>query len=157
MNFNHNGRNFRLSDIAKVTNSYADPPQPMFRFNGEPAIGLAISMVKNGDVLALGEHIEHRIEEITATCRSASTCTWSPTSPMSWKKRSANSPRACSRPLPSCSAVSFLALGWRPGIVVAIAIPLVLAITFVLMQFLGCRLAAHFAWRADHRTGPARR
>ena len=36
---------------------YVDPPAPMFRYNGQPAIGLAVSMAKNGDALALGEHI----------------------------------------------------------------------------------------------------
>ena len=44
INFRANGRFFRLSDIAKVRRAYVDPQQPMFRFNGRPAIGLGISM-----------------------------------------------------------------------------------------------------------------
>ena len=58
INFRANGRYFRLSDIAKVRRGYVDPPSPMFRYNGQPAIGLAVSMVQNGDALALGQHIK---------------------------------------------------------------------------------------------------
>ena len=57
INFQFNGRFFRLSDIAKVRRDYVDPQQPMFRYNGIPAIGLAISMTKNADALAFGEHV----------------------------------------------------------------------------------------------------
>src|SRR5476649_2114304 len=57
---------FRLSDIAKVQRGYADPQQPIFRYNGRSAIGLAISMRKNGDVLAFGEHIKERLAKATA-------------------------------------------------------------------------------------------
>src|SRR6476469_8604098 len=52
INFRFNGRFFRLSDIAKVQRAYADPQQPIFRYNGRSAVGLAVSMRKNGDVLA---------------------------------------------------------------------------------------------------------
>ena len=61
INFRFNGRFFRLSDIAKVQRGYADPQQPMFRYNGRAAVGLAISMRKNGDVLAFGEHLKDRL------------------------------------------------------------------------------------------------
>ena len=95
INFRSNGRFFRLSDIAEVKRAYVDPPQPMFRFNGEPAIGLAISMTAGGDALALGEHVKDaRRRADRATCPSASTCTWSPTSRMSSRRPSASSPRA---------------------------------------------------------------
>jgi multidrug efflux pump len=57
VNFRVNGRFFRLTDIAKVRRDYVDPQQTMFRYNGIPAIGLAISMRKNADVLAFGEHM----------------------------------------------------------------------------------------------------
>ena len=53
INFRFNGRFFRLSDIAKVQRGYADPQQPIFRYNGRDAIGLAVSMRKNGDVLGV--------------------------------------------------------------------------------------------------------
>jgi multidrug efflux pump len=66
VNFVANGRMIRLSDIAQVTRGYADPPQPLFRVNGVPAIGLAIAMRDGGDVLALGKNIERTMAEITA-------------------------------------------------------------------------------------------
>lgn len=49
------GRTFRLGDIAKITRSYADPPEPKMFYNGQPAIGLAVSMEKGGNILTLGE------------------------------------------------------------------------------------------------------
>ena len=66
VNFVANGRMIRLSDIAQVTRGYADLPQPLFRVNGKPAIGLAIAMRDGGDVLALGKNIERTMAEITA-------------------------------------------------------------------------------------------
>ena len=56
----------RLSDIAQVRRGFADPPQPMFRVNGQPAIGLAIAMRDGGDILALGKNITRTIAEVTA-------------------------------------------------------------------------------------------
>ena len=60
------GKFFRLADVAAIKEGYADPPQPMFRFNGEPAIGLAISMAQGGNILAFGEAIQHKMAAITA-------------------------------------------------------------------------------------------
>src|SRR5260370_19014472 len=66
VNFVVGGRILRLSDIAQVRRGYSDPPQPMFRVNGEPAIGLAIAMREGGDILALGKNIQRKVAEITA-------------------------------------------------------------------------------------------
>ena len=66
VNFNINNRLFRLADLAEVKRGYADPPQPLFRVNGKPAIGLALSMRDGGDVLALGKNIEQTMREFTA-------------------------------------------------------------------------------------------
>ncbi len=140
INFIHDGRNFRLSDIAKVTKSYADPPQPMFRFNGVSAIGLAISMVKNGDVLALGENIESRIEQITGDLPIGIDVHLVANQPHVVEEAVGEFTQSLFEAIGIVLAVSFLALGWRPGIVVAVAIPLVLAVTFVLMQLLGISL-----------------
>ena len=67
INFRANGRFFRLSDIAKVHRTYVDPQQPMFRYNGAPAVGLAISMAKSGNVLVFGEHMKERLTKLTAS------------------------------------------------------------------------------------------
>ena len=66
VNFVVGGRMLRLGDIAEVRRGYADPPQPMFRINGQPAIGLAIAMRDGGDILALGRNIKGAMAEITA-------------------------------------------------------------------------------------------
>lgn len=66
INFNVGGRVVRLTDIAEVVRGFADPPQPMFRVNGEAAIGLAIAMQPAGDILALGRHLRQAMAEIKA-------------------------------------------------------------------------------------------
>ena len=63
VNFAVGGRMLRLADIATVRRGYSDPPQPMFRVNGKPAIGLAIAMRDGGDILALGENITKVVDE----------------------------------------------------------------------------------------------
>ena len=60
------GRMLRLGDIAEVRRIYADPPQPMFRVNGKPAIGVAIAMRDGGDILTLGQNIQQTMADITA-------------------------------------------------------------------------------------------
>ncbi len=66
MTFAIDGRMLRLGDIAEIRRGYADPPQPSFRVNGQPAIGLAIAMREGGDILALGRNIEREMQAITA-------------------------------------------------------------------------------------------
>ena len=55
-----------FSDIAQVRRAYSDPPQPLFRVNGKPAIGLAIAMRDGGDILALGTNIKQSMAKIIA-------------------------------------------------------------------------------------------
>ena len=64
-NFAVGNRMLRLGDIAQVRRSFADPPQPLFRINGEPGIGLAIAMRDGGDILALGTNVKRVIAELT--------------------------------------------------------------------------------------------
>ena len=66
VNLRVSDRFFRLTDIGTITRGYADPPQPVFRFNGQPAIGLAVGMKANGDVLQFGEALKRRMAEIVA-------------------------------------------------------------------------------------------
>ena len=66
VNIASNGRLLRLGDIADVRRIYVDPPQPLFRVNGKPAIGLAIAMRDGGDILNLGRNIQRTMDEITA-------------------------------------------------------------------------------------------
>ena len=66
LNIASNGRLLRLSDIATVRRVFVDPPQPIFRINGRPGIGLAIAMRDGGDILALGQMICRTMTEVTA-------------------------------------------------------------------------------------------
>jgi multidrug efflux pump subunit AcrB len=140
VNFRVNGRFFRLSDIAKVRRDYVDPQQPMFRYNGTPAIGLAISMRKNADVLAFGEHIKERLAEVTADLPVGVEAHLVADQPKVVEEAVGEFIKTLIEAIVIVLGVSFVSLGWRPGIVVAIAIPLVLAITFMAMKLAGVSL-----------------
>ena len=58
VNIRVNDRFFRLADVATITRGYVDPPQPMFRFNGQPAIGIAIGMKANSNLIEFGEGLQ---------------------------------------------------------------------------------------------------
>src|SRR5262249_51233185 len=66
INIAANGRLLRLGDIADVRRIFVDPPQPMFRVNGKPAIGLGIAMRERGDILALGRNVQQTMDEMIA-------------------------------------------------------------------------------------------
>src|SRR6201993_2928113 len=140
INFRFNGRFFRLSDIAKVQRGYADPQQPMFRYNGRDAVGLAISMRKNGDVLAFGEHLKDRLAKGMDDLPAGIEPHLVPNQPEVVEEAVGEFIKTLIEAIVIVLGVSFLSLGWRPGIVVAIAIPLVLAITFVVMKLTGVGL-----------------
>ena len=140
VNFRHNGRFFRLSDIAKVTRSYVDPPQAQFRYNGQPAIGLAIAMAKSGDAETLGRNIKTRVAQLTNDFPIGIDAHLVADQPHVVHEAVGEFTKSLWEAIAIVLAVSFLALGWRPGVVVAIAIPLVLAITFAGMYLLGISL-----------------
>ena len=140
INFKVNDRYFRLSDIGKVRRGYVDPPSPMFRYNGEAAIGLAVSMVKNGDALALGEKLAKRMAEITNDLPIGIEPHLVADQPHVVEESVGEFIKTLIEAVAIVLGVSFLSLGFRPGIVVAIAIPLVLAATFVAMHLAGISL-----------------
>lgn len=140
VNFRFNGRFFRLSDIAKVQRGYADPQQPIFRFNGRDAIGLAVSMRKNGDVLAFGKRLNERLARMKADLPAGIDSHLVANQPEVVEEAVGEFIKTLIEAIAIVLAVSFLSLGWRPGIVVATAIPLVLAITFVVMKLAGVSL-----------------
>lgn len=140
INFKVGDRFFHLSDIASVRRGYVDPPAPMFRYNGDPAIGIAIAMTAGGDALALGENVERRVAELTADLPIGLDLHLVANQPHVVDEAVGEFTKALWEAIVIVLAVSFLALGLRPGIVVAVAIPLVLAVTFVLMDFAGISL-----------------
>jgi multidrug efflux pump len=138
-----NGNPFRLGDFATVTRGYTDPPRDKMRFNGKEVIGLGVSMEKGGDIIALGRSLDEMAARIQAKL------------PVGIElQRVANQPKAVSSSVNEflkvlaeavliVLAVSLISLGlhtkpWRidvrPGLVVALTIPLVLAATFLAMR-----------------------
>jgi multidrug efflux pump len=140
INFRFNDRFFRLSDVASVKRTYVDPAQPLFRFNGEPALGLALAMSTGGDVLALGRNVKERVAELTRDLPIGVDLHLVADQPQVVHEAVGEFTKSLMEAIAIVLAVSFLALGWRAGIVVAVAIPLVLAITFVAMKFAGISL-----------------
>jgi multidrug efflux pump len=140
INLHANGHYFRLDDIATVRRSFAEPEQPSFRFNGEPAVGIAVSMKAGGDALGLGEAIREKAAELTATLPIGLELGIVADQSHVVEESVGEFTKSLGEAVVIVLAVSFLALGLRPGIIVAIAIPLVLAITFTTMDYLGISL-----------------
>ena len=157
VNFLSNGRLIRLRDIAEVRRSFADPPQPMFRVNGRPAIGLAIAMRDGGDILALGRNVSREINEAIADLPLGIEPTLVSDQPAVVSTAIGEFMTSLWQAIAIIMAVSFVTLGFRAGAIVALSIPLTLAIVFPIMEALGDRSPAHFARRPDHRFGPPRR
>src|SRR6185312_2146680 len=134
VNFVVDGRIFRLSDIATVKRTYSDPPQPLFRFNGEPAVGLAISMRSGGDVLELGRNVELAMRSIIANLPVGIEPRLVAEQPRVVEAAVDDFMEALWEAIAIVLGVSFLSLGLRAGAVVAFSIPLVLAAVFVLME-----------------------
>ncbi len=136
-NISAGGRLVRLSDIATVTRGLADPPQPMFRVNGQPAIGLAISMRQGGDVLALGADIRAEMARIRATLPIGIEPVMVADQAQVVDSAIGDFTESLWQAIVIIMAVSFIALGVRAGLVVALAIPLTLAIVFGAMSVAG--------------------
>ena len=134
VNFVVDGRIFRLSDIATVRRGYADPPQPMFRYNGVPAIGLGIAMRSGGDVLALGRNISAVMRNVTSGLPVGIEPHLVAAQPEVVKIAVNDFMMALWEAIIIVLGVSFISLGMRAGAVVACSIPLVLAAVFVAMQ-----------------------
>lgn len=133
-NFVAGGRVLRLSDIAQIRRDYSDPPQPQFRVNGAPAIGLAIAMRDGGDILALGANIKQLMARVTADLPIG-------IEPFLIADQAVTVDGAISEFMTSLLqaiaiilVVSFISLGVRPGLIIALSIPLTLAIVFPIMQ-----------------------
>jgi multidrug efflux pump subunit AcrB len=133
-NFVVGGRLLRLRDIATVRRGYADPPQAMFRVNGKPAIGLAIAMRDGGDVLALGENVEAAVERITAELPIGISAVLVANQPQVVDTAISEFMESLWQAIAIILVVSFVALGVRAGLIVALSFPLTLALVFPIMQ-----------------------
>ena len=140
VNFVVNGRVIRLGDIATVRRAYGDPPQPMFRVNGQPAIGIAISMRDGGDVLALGRNIAAAMAAIRTDLPIGIEPVLVADQPVTVEHSIKEFMKTLWEAVAIVLAISFLSLGLRAGAVVALSIPLVLAMVFMTMAYAGIDL-----------------
>lgn len=123
----------RLGDIARVHRSTVDPPQPMFRVNGKPAIGLAIAMRVGGDILALGENIRREMADIRADLPIGIEPVLVADQAVTVEVSIDDFMASLWQAIIIILVCSFVSLGVRPGTVVALSIPLTLAIVFTVM------------------------
>lgn len=134
------GRMLRLGDIATIRRAQVDPPQPMLRIDGKPAIALAISMAEGGDILQLGTNVEQAMARIIADLPIGIDPILVANQPQVVDQAIGEFTESLWQAVVIILGVSFLALGVRPGAVVAITIPMTLAIVFVVMQAFGLDL-----------------
>src|SRR5579863_641548 len=134
------GQSFRLGDIAHVTHGYEDPPSFLIRAQGQPALEVGVVMQKGGNILALGKALDATLADFEAELPRGVTISRIADQPQVVDKAVFEFTRSFVEALAIVLAVSFLSLGWRAGFVVATSVPLVLAIVFIAMAFLGLDL-----------------
>ena len=146
------GQQVKLGDIAKVKRGYVDPAVVKVHHQGQPVIALGVSMAKGGDIIALGKALEVATARIEKTLPAGVTLAQVQDQPKAVSKSVGEFVRVLIEAVLIVLVVSFVALGlhkggrygWyvdvRPGLVVAITIPLVLAMTFLAMHYWGIGL-----------------
>ncbi|MBL8297237.1 MAG: efflux RND transporter permease subunit [Rhodanobacteraceae bacterium] len=135
-----NGRLFRLSDVAEVKRAYSDPPQPRLRYLGKEAIGIALSMKKGGDIIALGRDLDAATNKLEAALPTGLELARVADQPHAVQRSVNEFVRTLAEAVIIVLLVSFFSLGFRTGLVVALSIPLVLAMTFAAMRYFGIDL-----------------
>lgn len=140
INLRVNDRFFRLSDVATIERGYADPPQALFRYNGQPAIGLAIAMQQSGNLLQFGEALKARMRQVEGELPVGVGIHLVSDQPRIVEEAVGGFTKALVEAVVIVLVVSFLSLGVRAGLVVSFSIPLVLAIVFVVMDVMGVTL-----------------
>ena len=140
INLRVNNTFFRLSDIATIRRGYVDPPAAIFRVNGQDAIGLAINMTTGANLLQFGEHLAEEMREIVADLPIGVGVHLVADQPVVVEEAVSGFTRALFEAIAIVLLVSFVSLGLRAGLVVSLAIPLVLAITFLTMDYLDITL-----------------
>src|SRR5438067_3051477 len=134
------GQIFRLGDIANVTRGYEDPPSFIVREGGKPAIGLGVSMQDGANIITLGDNLKRAMRAITAALPVGIEVTQIADQPNIVEHSISEFVESFLEALGIVLLVSFLSLGWRTGIVVALSVPLVLSIVFVVMYAAGLDL-----------------
>ena len=130
-----NGRSFRLGDIARVYRGTVNPPATQVRYSGKPALAIGVSMVRGGDIIQLGKDLRQRIASIQRDLPVGVDIGESASQPDAVKRSIQAFVQALAEAVIVVLLVTFISLGLRTGMVVAISIPLVLAATFLAMDF----------------------
>ncbi|MDE1195350.1 multidrug transporter AcrB [Pseudomonas sp. Bc-h] len=133
-------RTFRISDLADVRRGFNDPPAPRMRFMSEDAIGLAVAMKDGGDILVLGKALEGEFARLQNNLPAGMQLRKVSDQPAAVKTSVGEFVQVLAEALGIVLLVSFFSLGVRTGMVVALAIPVVLAMTFACMYYLGIGL-----------------
>lgn len=137
VNLRLNDRFYRLADVAEISRGYVDPATPLFRFNGQPAIGLAIAMKKGGNIQDFGSALHQRMQDLTADLPVGVGVHKVSDQAEVVEVAVGGFTRALFEAVVIVLIVSFVSLGVRAGLVVACSIPLVLAMVFVFMEYSG--------------------
>lgn len=140
INLRINDRFFPLREVATITRGYQDPPESLFRFNGEPALGLAVSMKAGANLLDFGAALDETIARAERDLPVGIDIHKVSDQPHVVDHAVSHFVRALAEAVIIVLAISFISLGLRAGLVVAVSIPLVLAITFLGMQFMDISL-----------------
>lgn len=126
-------RTFRLGDIAQVTRAYNKPADPKMFYNGQPAIGIALAMEPGGNILTLGDNLKATIAQIEKELPAGLELNQTVNQPQMVESSIHEFLKSLVEALVIVLLISFASLGVRSGVIVAITIPLVIAVTFTLM------------------------
>ncbi|WP_290887390.1 efflux RND transporter permease subunit [Arenimonas sp.] len=133
-------RSFKLGDVAEVSRGFADPAAPRMRFMGENAIGIAVSMRAGGDIIRLGDVLDTEFARLQENLPVGMTLQKVSDQPKAVRSSVAEFVQVLAEAVIIVLLVSFFSLGFRTGLVVALSIPLVLAMTFAVMHYFGIGL-----------------
>lgn len=137
---NANGRVFRLGDIAAVERRYTEPSDPKMYYNGKPAVGIALSMKTGGNILTLGDNLEKLQASVKQDLPAGMEIHQVSDQPKVVKDSISDFVNTLREAIIIVLIVSFLSLGLRTGLVVALCIPLVLTGVFCVMEIAGIDL-----------------
>ncbi|PAY07564.1 multidrug transporter AcrB [Bradyrhizobium sp. UFLA03-84] len=129
-----NGRVFRLGDIATVSHGYLDPPTFKVRQEGKPALGIGVVTAKGANILELGKEVQQATAEFLKAVPQGIDIQQIADQPKVVEHAVGEFVHSFVEALAIVLFVSFVALGWRTGIVVALSVPLVLGIVFIVMN-----------------------
>lgn len=135
-----NGKTFYLGDIATVERRYAEPGDTAMYYNGQPAVGIAVSMEDGGNIITLGNELRSAMDSIQEDMTAGLEIHQISDQPKVVEESIDDFVSTLREAVIIVLAVSFLSLGLRTGMVVAGCIPLVLATVFCGMYIFGIDL-----------------